>query len=149
VTQTTYIESIINHFNLTDTKSIVTPMIPSRIYTKQDVPSDATEAMCMKNVSYREAIGSLMYTSIATHPNITFAVLILSQFLDNPREAHWDTVKHIFHYLVGTKTLVLTYSGEQHDLEGYTDADGTMQEHQRAVSGSTFLVNGGTISWSS
>jgi hypothetical protein len=93
------------------------------------MPSDATEATHMKNILYHEAIGSLMYMSIAMHPNIMFAMSVLSQFLDNPREAHWDVVKHIFCYLMGTKTLTLTYSSEQHNLEGYTDADGAMQEH--------------------
>jgi hypothetical protein len=121
-------------------------MIPSRIYTKQDVPSDATEATHMRPVLYHKTIGSLMYVSIATHPNITFAMSALSQFLDNPTEAHWDVVKHIFHYLAGTKTLTLTYSGEQHDLEGYTDADRVMQEHQKAILGNAFLVDGGTVS---
>jgi hypothetical protein len=124
------------------------PMIPGRIYTKQDAPSDATEAMHMQPVPYHEAIGSLMYVSIATHPNITFAMLALSQFLDNPREVHWDMVKHVFCYLAGTKTLMLTYSGEQHDLEGYTDVDGAMQEHQKVILGNAFLIDGGAISWS-
>jgi hypothetical protein len=95
------------------------PMIPGRIYTKQDMPSDATEATHMKNIPYCEAIGSLMYASIATHPNIMFTVLVLSQFLDNPREVHWDAVKHVFHYLVGTKTLVLTYGSKQHVTATY------------------------------
>ena len=34
-------------------------------------------------------------------------------------------------------------------LEGYTDADGSSQEHRRAISGYVFLINGGAISWSS
>jgi hypothetical protein len=148
LSQTTYIESIIHCFNLTDAKSIVTPMIPGRIYTKQDVPSDATEAMCMQPILYHEAIESLMYMSVATHPNIMFAMSALSQFLDNPGEAHWDMVKHVFRYLAGTKTLVLTYGGERHNLEGYTDVDGAMQEHQKAILGNAFLVDGGTVSWS-
>jgi hypothetical protein len=112
LSQTTYIESIINCFNLTDTKSIVMLMIPGRIHTKQDVPSDAAEAAHIKNVPYREAIGSLMYASVAMHPDIMFTMSVLSQFLDNPREAHWDAVKHVFCYLMGTKTLTLTYSDE-------------------------------------
>ena len=53
----------------------------------------------MCKVPYREVIGSLIYTAIATCPDITFAVSILSQFLDNPGEAHWEGVKQIFHYL--------------------------------------------------
>jgi hypothetical protein len=90
-----------------------------------------------------------MYVSVATRPDITFAVSALLQFLDNPGEAHWDAVKRVFRYLAGTKTLALTYSGERHDLEGYTDADGVMQEHRKAISGNAFLIDGGAISWSS
>jgi hypothetical protein len=32
---------------------------------------------------------------------------------------------------------------------GYTDADGATQEHRRAISGYSFLIDGGAISWSS
>jgi hypothetical protein len=45
--------------------------------------------------------------------------------------------------------LQLTYRGEQHDLLGYTDADGASQPHRHAISGHAFLIDGGAISWSS
>jgi hypothetical protein len=38
--------------------------------------------------AYREAIGSLMYASVATLPDITFAISTLSQFFDNLRDIH-------------------------------------------------------------
>ena len=34
-------------------------------------------------------------------------------------------------------------------MEGYTDADGASQEHRRAISGYTFIIDGGVVSWSS
>jgi len=40
---------------------------------------------------YRELIGFLQYTSLATRPDITFAVNKLSQFLANPGRVHLDT----------------------------------------------------------
>ena len=43
--------------------------------------------------------------------------------------------------------MCLTYGGERHDLEGYTDADGGSQEDQHAISGYVFLIDGGMISW--
>ncbi len=146
--QTAYIKSIIDRFSLTDAKPVNTPMIPGAVYSKQDAPSGPAEAVRMKKTPYREAIGSLMYTAVATHPDIAYAVSTLSQFLNNPREVHWNALKRIFHYLSGTANLALTYSGKRHDLTGYMDADGAMQEHQRAISGHTFLIDGGTISWS-
>ena len=149
LSQKTYIESIISRFNLTDAKTVSTPMDPGVIYCKKDAPSSPAEAAHMKSVPYREAIGSLMYASVATRPDITFAVSTLSQFLDNPGEAHWDAVKRVFRYLAGTKEFALTFGTEHHDLVAYTDADGATQEHRKAISGSAFLIDGGTISWSS
>ncbi len=129
LSQMAYIKSIIDRFSLTDAKPVNTPMIPGAVYSKQDAPSSPAEAVHMKKTPYREAIGSLMYAAVATRPDIAYTVSTLSQFLDNPREAHWNAVKCIFHYLSGTANLVLTYGGKRHDLTGYTDADGATQEH--------------------
>ena len=103
----------------------------------------------MEKAPYQEAIGSLMYASIATRPDISFAVATLSQYLDNPGEIHWEAVKRIIRYLSGTRNFALTYGDERHDLLGYSDADGATQEHRHAISGYAFLIDGGAISWSS
>jgi hypothetical protein len=104
-------------------------MVPGVIYSQSDCPMMPAEVELMKTVPYREAIGSLMYASVVTQPDITFAVSTLLQFLENPGELHWATVKQIFRYLSGTRDLELTYGGERHDLVGYTDVDGAAQEH--------------------
>jgi hypothetical protein len=62
--------------------------------------------------------------------------------------AHWDAVKRIFHYLKGMHKLWLSYGGKEKDLEGYADADGSMMEDRRAMSGYAFIINGGAVSWS-
>ena len=90
-----------------------------------------------------------MYASVATHLDITFAVSTLSQFLDNPGEAHWEAVKRVYRYLSGTQSLVLTYGGDNHGLQGHMDTDGASQEHHRMISGYCFSINGGAISWGS
>ena len=103
----------------------------------------------MAKIPYQEAIGSLMYAAIATHPDISFAISTLSQFLENPGEGHWEAAKRVFRYLAGTRGHALTYGGEKQDLTGYTDADGASQDHRRAISGHAFFIDGGTVSWSS
>src|SRR5215471_6052514 len=90
-----------------------------------------------------------MYTAVGTRPDISFAVSTLSQFLENPGQVHWDAVKRVFRYLLGTKGWKLTYGEGKEGLEGYTDTDGASQEHRRAISGYAFLINGGAVSWSS
>ena len=100
----------------------------------------------MRIVPYREAIGSLMYAAVATRPDIAFSVSVLSRFLENLGEAHWEAVKRIFCYLAGTRDYTLTYGAERHDLIGYTDADGASQEHRCAISSYAFLIDGGAVS---
>lgn len=118
-------------------------------FSKSQCPQTLEEAAEMRRVPYREAIGSLMYCAVATRPDITFPVLLLSQFLENPGKVHWEAVKRIFRYLSGTKDWVLKYGGSKDGLVGYTDADGASQEHRHAISGYTFLIDGGAVLWSS
>jgi hypothetical protein len=103
----------------------------------------------MRRVPYREAVGSLMYAAVGTQPDISFAVSTLSQFLDNPGHIYWEAVKRVLRYLLGTKELRLTFGGGKDELEGFTSAGGASQPHRRAISGHAFLINGGTVSWSS
>jgi len=42
----------------------------------------------------------------------------------------------------------LSYGGKTKELEGYADADGSMAEDRRAISGYAFIVHGGAVSWS-
>ena len=69
--------------------------------------------------------------------------------MDNLGRTHWEAVKPVFHYLLGTKNWELTYGTTEDGLKGYTNADGASQEHQHAISRYVFLVNGGAVSWSS
>jgi len=148
LSQEAYIKSVIACFSLADAKAYSTPMVLSTQYSKSDSPVTATNTACMHKVPYRKAIGSLMYASVTTCPNITFVVSMLLQFLENPGEAHWEAVKRVFRYLSGTCDVALTYGGERHDLLGFTDADGASQEHRRAISGHAFIMDGGVVSWS-
>ena len=149
LSQQSYIESILARFNLMDAKPLSIPMDPNISFSKDDCPTTPDEVARMRRVPYCEAIGSLMYASVGTRPDISFAVSTLSQFLDNPGQAHWEAVKRVFRYLLGTKDWGLTYGGGKEGLEGFTDADGASQEHRRAISGHAFLIDGGAVSWSS
>jgi hypothetical protein len=69
--------------------------------------------------------------------------------MKNPGRTHWEAVKRIFGYLLGTKNWKLVYGATNDGLEGYTDTNGSSQEYQHAISGYVFLMNGGAVSWSS
>jgi hypothetical protein len=49
----------------------------------------------MQDKPYREALGALRYLSVATQPDITYAVSVLAQFSQDPGVTHWNAVKHV------------------------------------------------------
>jgi hypothetical protein len=124
-------------------------MDPAVPLSKSQCPTKLEDIAKMKSIPYREAVGSLMYAAMGTRPDIAFATSTVAQFCENPGWVHWEAVKRIYKYLLGTKKLELTYGGEQRGLVGYVDADGASQEHRRAISGYVFMIDGGAISWSS
>ncbi|PIL29346.1 hypothetical protein GSI_09397 [Ganoderma sinense ZZ0214-1] len=149
LSQTSYIESILHRYGFDELKPISTPMDLHNLLTSAQSPQTTAEIARMRDIPYREAVGSLMYASLGTRPDITYAVSILSRFSENPGLAHWDAVKRVFRYLAGTKLLKLMYGAKTVDLVGYTDADGSMHEDRKAISGYAFLIDGGAVSWSS
>jgi hypothetical protein len=91
----------------------------------------------------------LMYVTVGMWPDISFMVQTLSQFLSNPRPAHWMAVKHVFWYLNGMWDLGIIYwkGGEVEPL-AYSDADwGLNINDRKSISGSIFQMAGAPISW--
>jgi hypothetical protein len=123
-------------------------MDPNTRLTSAQSPSTTEEIAAMRHVPYHEAVGSLMYATLGTRPDICFAVQTVSRFNSKPGLAHWEAVKRIFQYLKGTKELWLAYGDVTKELVGYANADGSMSEDRKAISGYAFLINGGAVSWS-
>ena len=91
--------------------------------------------------------GWLTNVRMGTRSDVAFAVTLLSRSATDPGESHWLAVKMVSKYLKGTRDFWLTYGpGGNLNLEGYGDADGSMQEDRHAISGNAVIVNGGAIS---
>jgi hypothetical protein len=147
ISQPSYIDSILRRFNFVDVKLLSTPMDTQVCLTSEQAPSTPSEFAAMRDVPYREAIGVLNWAVLATRPDIMSAVATVAHFGANPGPAHWEAIKWIFHYLAGTHDLCLSYSETRRVLKGYADANGSMAEDRRAISGYTFLIDGGAVSW--
>ena len=149
LSQWSYLDSIICHFGFDNLKPVSTPMEPHIKLTNAQSPLTGAEYTSIQHIPYREAIGSLMYATLGTHPDISYAVSTVSRFTSNPGLPHWEAVQRIYRYLIGMKDLRLTYGWTRKPLQGYTDTDGSMSEDWKAVSGYAFLINGGAVSWAS
>ena len=124
-------------------------MDPNIWYLKNQCLQTPEQAAEMCHIPYHEAVGSLLYLTITTRPDIMFPIGILLQFVDNLEQVYWEGVKHVFWYLAGMRDWVLVYGTKVKGLEGFTDADGATQEHRHAITGYAFLIDGGAVSWSS
>jgi len=96
---------------------------------------------------YRTIIGSLVYLTI-THPDISYAIHVVSQFVTFPTTVHWTTVLRILRYLWGTvlQSLLLS-STSSLELRAYFDADhGSDPTYRKSVTGFCIFLGDSLIS---
>jgi Reverse transcriptase (RNA-dependent DNA polymerase) len=149
LSQHVYIDAILCCYNFADLKPLPTPMDVQVHLSSKQAPASVAECAIMCDVPYHKAVSALNWAALSMHPDITFAVATMACFTSNPGPVHWEAIKQIFHYLAGTRDLWLSYGESKHTLEGYTNADGSMAKDRCAITGYTFLIDGGAVSWSS
>jgi len=148
LSQKAYVETILEHFNLTNANTAATPMDMGAALSDSHSPSTHAQAEAMENVPYQRGIGLLMYAATSTRPDIAFAVSILSQFMRNPGPAHWEATKRVMRYLKGTSYYGITLGGLDTGLEAYVDADWVSQAHRHSMTGYIVLLADGPVAWS-
>ncbi|MBW0549853.1 hypothetical protein O181_089568 [Austropuccinia psidii MF-1] len=136
LSQTHYVESVLALYGMSECRPVATPMVPN---------SHLEECGEFKtlNTNYRSAVGTLSYLSVATRPDIYFAVSSLSQFLEKPGIGHWNAFLHVLRYLKGTADLGLfSVPNGDSGLCAYSDADwGNCKQTRRSVTGFTISFN--------
>ena len=71
---------------------------------------------------YRRLIGKLIYL-IVTRPDFSYAVSLLSQFMHEPRRAHWLGALRVLSYVKGALGKGLVYRNHGHTrIEAYSDS---------------------------
>ena len=112
--------------------------------TREGTPLDTAK------FPYSELIGSLLYLSVCTRPDIAQAVGALARYTSAPTEAHWAAALGVVRYLAGTAEAGVTFGGSDELLEVFCDADFAGDvDMRRSTTGYVFLMYGGAVSWSS
>lgn len=148
IDQSHYIKQVLERFGMKDCKPAPTP---SDVNQKMSISMWNEENSLVGKVPYQELIGSLLYLSGATRPDIAFAVNDLSRFNNNHAEPHWKALKRILRYLKGTIDMKLRYEKtENNDMVAYSDADwGADSDKRRSCTGYVVNMSNGAISWCS
>ena len=108
---------------------------------------------CSSNVNmtlYKRMIGSLMYLT-TTRPDIMSIVILVSSFMETPKEIYGQAVKRVLRYVNGTKQYGILYTAtSDFRLVGYTASDweGSVDDRKR-TSGYDFHLGSRAISWAS
>ncbi|KAJ1288873.1 hypothetical protein BS78_02G121400 [Paspalum vaginatum] len=141
--QSHYVEKVLSRFGYLDSKPSSTPYDSGKIIRKNKGPG-------RDQLRYSQIIGSLMYLASATRPDISFAVSKLSRFTSNPRDDHWSALERVMHYLKGTMSHGLHYTGYPKVLEGYSDANWISDADElKATTWYVFTLGGAAVSWRS
>jgi len=99
---------------------------------------------------YRRIVGSLIYMTI-TRLDLSYAVGVVSQFMQTTRKPHLDAVRRILRYIKHTLQCGIFYEAKsQLQVHGYTDVDwaGNVLD-RRSTNGFMFSFGSGVVSWSS
>jgi hypothetical protein len=144
ISQTKYIQDILNKFGMKDAKPIKTPM-----GTNGHLDLD-TGGKSVDQKVYRSMIGSLLYLC-ASRLDIMLSVCMCARFQVDPKEVHLRAVKRIMRYLVCTHKFGLWYpKGYTFDLIGYSDADWAgCKIDRKSTSGTCQFLGRSLVSWAS
>ncbi|UYV68867.1 hypothetical protein LAZ67_6001370 [Cordylochernes scorpioides] len=148
IDQERYIEELLAKYRMKEAKPISTPMDSNSKLTK--ISSIEGENEPVKKVEYQSLIGSLIYLSVSTRPDIAYAVSALGQFSNDPRRQHWNAARRVLRYLKGTSCLRITYRKSNEALHGYADADwGGNLVDRKSHTGIVYFLARGPIAWES
>ena len=104
----------------------------------------------MSKVPYAFVVGSLMYPTVYTRPDIVHAVRVVSWFLTNNGKEHWEVVKYILRCLRGTFKVCLCFGSGEPMLDGYIDSDMASDvDSKKSISGFFMTFAGGAVPWQS
>ena len=174
LTQESYVEKMQHQFGLDDAKTYDTPEEQTKLSRADEATTEQQAEMQQR--PYMELVGSLLYASISTRPDIAHAVAMLCRAMQNPGPAHWIAAKRVLRYLVGTKTKGLRFSPkgpEEHSnsekstqhapmhapskpqanlplavVEAFCDADWAGDvDDRRSTSGCIVLLHGCAVLW--
>lgn len=153
--QAAYTERKLRQYGMWECRSADTPSAAGMDLTVND--SDVITEMDQKEIEqfdYSGVVGSLMYATVMTRPDISYSVSVLTQYMQKPHKKHVIAAKRVLRYLRGTVDLGLTLGpGSIKSPElgpAYSDSDWAAEKQGRkSRTGFMIKVAGGAVDWGS
>ena len=143
--QSKYLSDILKRFNMEQCKPLKTPAVTDDQSHKNTLREEVDRK------TYMSIVGSLIYLSVVTRPDIAYAVGRAGQHMQDPAHEDWIAAKRILRYLQGTRNIHIRYSKTgSTTLTGFSDSDWAGDlERRKSTTGYLFTLGGAAISWNS
>jgi hypothetical protein len=164
--QQQYITKKVDEYQLDKSKYCPTPEDKGLILSETTAEEKEKHGDVMKSLPYRGIVGSLLYASLATRPDICHAVHEISKYGTDPSMKHMAAAKRVLKYLNSTNNeRCLSYRGVSDvvcvknddgkdvyvpviDIRAYCDADWAGDKKDRkSTTGWLVKINRNTVSW--
>lgn len=132
---------LLKETEFTDCKPAITP-VDSKL--KLDMEGEALNNV----IYYQRLVGKLIYLTI-THPNITYDVSLVSQFMYAPIVKHSNLVKRILRYLIGLIDRgILMRNNQSTNIHANTNDNWAGSFiNRKSTTGYCTFVGGNIVTW--
>jgi hypothetical protein len=148
-----YWDRLLARYHFDDLKPKSTPFPAGISLSANQSPRTEEDTYFMKDKRYAEILDGIQFGQAACRPDITYATNVLSRFIQNPGRLHWNALIHLVRYIVGTKSIGITY---YRDAPGglnpitFTDSDyAACIDSRRSTTGVVTIMAGGPTFWMS
>ena len=152
LSQKALIEQLSDRFpSIKESRKVKTPMPPDAQFYKADCISDDDPTYDGDmHSAYRRILGTLLYISGKTRPDLCYSLSKASTVMSAPCKKHYDLLWHIFRYVYHSRELTMTMKPDPNpdvQLQGYTDSDWAREiSTRKSTTGTVTTLNGVVIS---
>jgi hypothetical protein len=151
LSQLNQINGLYEKLKLENSKPLYLPRSPSTDEAEGDQELLKDQSLNFINIkNYQSMVGSLLWITRCTRPDIAYAVHCLTCKTHAPRKCDWESAKKVIRYLHTTKELKLKFprtKSSTFNISAYSDADWGSSADRKSLSGCLVRVNNCPIYW--
>ncbi|CAK5277520.1 unnamed protein product [Mycena citricolor] len=156
ISQHQYFEKVLEYFGYSELKPLSTPLPPGYQVRASPSPLPAEDVTYMRGKPYRQILGSIIWGSSGTRPDLAYACSVLGHVQSNPGPEHWSLLIGVLRYIKGTLDFGIKYSPQGNEPGngikplGFVDSDWAgCIDTRRSTAGYIFFMGGAPVAWSS